>query len=126
MTYMMPGHVQSCRCANTGDVPFFCPTGHMLECHYPLNCRQAACGHMPKYEDLSQEEMAEMEEDAKNLLSGTADKNCESCKGVGRTEVSSSINLDGRDLTLTGWAICPCVPRALGALDFPKQEAFDG
>ena len=23
----------------------FCPYGHMLECHIPMTCREAECGH---------------------------------------------------------------------------------
>lgn len=23
----------------------FCPYGHMLECHYPMTCREAHCQH---------------------------------------------------------------------------------
>ena len=29
----------------------FCPTGHMLECHYPLDCQQAQCSHLWKYRE---------------------------------------------------------------------------
>jgi len=28
----------------------FCPTGHMLECHYPYDCISAECSHLERYE----------------------------------------------------------------------------
>lgn len=28
---------------------FGCPTGHMLECHYPLSCDEAGCDHLARY-----------------------------------------------------------------------------
>ncbi len=27
-----------------------CQYGHMLECHYPMNCTEAECSHLAKYE----------------------------------------------------------------------------
>jgi hypothetical protein len=27
----------------------FCPHGHMLECHFPLDCNQAQCSHLSRY-----------------------------------------------------------------------------
>jgi hypothetical protein len=29
----------------------FCPYGHMLECHYPLECEEARCSHFTAQED---------------------------------------------------------------------------
>ena len=113
MSYMPPEQVHVCRCQSTGAPAIFCPTGHMLECHYPLDCRQAACGHMPKYEDLDPDEMAEMEQGAENLLKDIAAQDCETCEGKGRTQVSATIRFDNGEFPFTGWAICPCVPRAL-------------
>lgn len=30
----------------------FCQFGHLLECHHPMNCLQANCSHLKKYEDF--------------------------------------------------------------------------
>lgn len=32
-----------CRC--NPQQAMFCPYGHMLECHIPMTCREAECGH---------------------------------------------------------------------------------
>ena len=29
----------------------FCPFGHMLECHWPMNCEEAQCQHFERYEE---------------------------------------------------------------------------
>lgn len=48
---------------------FWCQTGHMLECHYPYNCQQAACSHLHKY-DFTEMDIAILEVEAQ-----TASKN---------------------------------------------------
>jgi len=45
----------SCICSNAMQA-FFCPTGHMLECHYPMDCQEAKCSHLAKYEVEFEEE----------------------------------------------------------------------
>lgn len=35
---------KDCKCP-TPQASMFCMTGHMLECHYPLSCREAQCSH---------------------------------------------------------------------------------
>lgn len=34
----------------------FCPTGHLLECHFPQDCATAKCSHLYKYDEKRQEE----------------------------------------------------------------------
>ncbi len=31
---------------------FFCPTGHLLECHFPDDCEKAQCSHLSKYNEF--------------------------------------------------------------------------
>ncbi len=38
-----------CLCEN-GISPMFCQFGHLTECHYPMNCREAECSHLSRYE----------------------------------------------------------------------------
>ncbi len=38
-----------CQCGNAMRA-FFCHTGHLTECHYPLTCQLAQCGHMASYQ----------------------------------------------------------------------------
>lgn len=37
-----------CVCDNP-MAAMFCPFGHMLECHYPMNCVDANCSHLQRY-----------------------------------------------------------------------------
>lgn len=46
------------RCPIGEDYPMACAVcqfGHMLECHYPMNCQEANCAH---YQVGSQEELS--------------------------------------------------------------------
>jgi len=38
-----------CQCEN-GMAAMFCPFGHLRECHYPMNCREARCSHLGRSE----------------------------------------------------------------------------
>jgi len=42
--YPPPEKNPKCICP-TIQAAFFCMTGHMLECHYPLTCAEAECDH---------------------------------------------------------------------------------
>lgn len=39
-----------CVCDNP-MAAMFCPYGHMMECHYPMNCEQAQCSHLTRYRE---------------------------------------------------------------------------
>lgn len=47
-TYPPPGQNPKCVCPNL-FAAFFCTTGHMLECHYPMSCDEAQCSHLAGY-----------------------------------------------------------------------------
>lgn len=49
-SYPPPAENPDCKCWPNPMATFFCLTGHLLECHYPLNCREARCGHLARYE----------------------------------------------------------------------------
>lgn len=68
MNYPEPSENPVCQCRGNPMRAFFCQTGHMLECHYPYDCKTAACGHLHKY-DLNSAELAEAERTASQLLS---------------------------------------------------------
>ena len=59
-TYPPPGENPECRCCPNLAAAFFCQTGHMLECHYPLTCDEARCSHLAKYDGYSPDEDAEV------------------------------------------------------------------
>jgi hypothetical protein len=40
---------------------FFCQTGHMMECHYPMDCLTAKCSHLAKYGWMFEEDQIEPE-----------------------------------------------------------------
>jgi hypothetical protein len=38
-----------CQCVNALRT-MFCPFGHLTECHFPMNCEQAQCSHLERYQ----------------------------------------------------------------------------
>lgn len=53
----MPGLVliKTGNCPRNAIFPsacFFCPTGHLLECHFPDDCATSKCSHLSKYEEF--------------------------------------------------------------------------
>lgn len=46
--YPAPMENPNCQC-NNALAAFYCRTGHMLECHYPMTCSEANCSHMDNY-----------------------------------------------------------------------------
>jgi len=48
-TYPMPIDNPRCHCAGAWAA-MMCMTGHMLECHHPMDCREAGCGHLGRYD----------------------------------------------------------------------------
>ena len=121
MNYASPQATHICNCRDNGMAPMFCPTGHLTECHHPLDCREAACSHLPRYdEEMDQSEMELLEKLAINHLQQLADPSCTECSGEGRTEVQSTIQSTipgpdllqpeaGEEFTFTSTAVCPCV-----------------
>jgi len=59
--YPEPALNPHCECRMNPMRAFFCATGHMLECHYPYNCIQAGCSHLPKY-DIEPEEVDRLQQ----------------------------------------------------------------
>ena len=110
MNYATPQATHICNCRDNGMAPMFCPTGHLTECHHPLDCREAACSHLPRYdEEMDQSEMAMLEKLAISHLQQLADPRCTGCSGEGRTEIQSTIPGAGEEFTFTSTAVCPCV-----------------
>lgn len=69
MNYPDPKSNPVCQCKDNPMKAFWCTTGHMLECHYPYDCQQAACSHLRKY-DFTEQDIAHLEVEAQ-----TASKN---------------------------------------------------
>lgn len=40
----LPPANEACRCPSV-MATLLCPTGHLLECHYPMRCQEAQCSH---------------------------------------------------------------------------------
>ena len=121
MNYAPPQQSPQCRCRDRGPMAsMFCMTGHMTECHHPLDCRQAGCNHLQRYEEeTDQAQMAQIEEEAISLLQALADSNCGDCMGTGTLEAHHTVtvpedfqHLTGEEeVTLTCTAVCGCVAR---------------
>ena len=120
MNYATPELTPGCICRERGPMAsMFCMTGHMLECHHPLDCREAACGHLQRYDgEIDEAEMAGLEEEAVSLLQSLASPGCGECGGSGTQEVSITVpapeefhHLTGDELTLNSTAVCGCVAR---------------
>jgi hypothetical protein len=45
-----PDESPQCLCRGNAMKAFFCPWGHMTECHYPHQCGEALCSHLAKYD----------------------------------------------------------------------------
>lgn len=50
-SYPPPDEQPNCQCQGSPMRAFFCPTGHMLECHVGMDCATARCSHLLKYAD---------------------------------------------------------------------------
>ena len=116
MNYVTPDKAPICRCKG-GPVlsPMFCPFGHLTECHFPLDCRQAACSHLPRYDAIDKSEMARLEELAEGIIRRMASPDCAGCKSAGHTGVDTTVQLPSlniiglSEITFSAVAICPCV-----------------
>lgn len=118
MNYVPPEGAPVCPCRESGGLSsMFCPTGHLLECHYPLGCDMAACGHLPRYyEDMTEAEMASREELAEGALRTLARADCPECQSAGMLQVAQDLTLhDGSTLTISAIAVCSCVAATVAA-----------
>ena len=122
MKYAFPENVPHCNCLHQGAAPIFCPTGHLLECHFPLNCRDAACSHLDRYEEVTPEARERLDTEGRAILAGLADPNCQDCSGKGLLQVQftpdiaipeSMAHLFPGGLVLTADAVCHCISRPL-------------
>ena len=121
MNYAPPEYVLLCRCRASGAGPaaaMFCPTGHMTECHYPLPCDQAACGHLPRYDDYSQDQLDHLSNLAQERLRTMADASCPDCSGSGLVDRTIHTGIPTPDflkeyteeptISFDAQAICAC------------------
>ena len=56
ITYPPPAENPDCQCYPSAMNAFFCPYGHMTECHYPKPCDVAKCSHLARYDIEFEEE----------------------------------------------------------------------
>ncbi|MDE0360650.1 MAG: hypothetical protein OXI74_05730 [Rhodospirillaceae bacterium] len=92
--YADPKNAPACRCADQPALKaMFCPNGHMTECHYPLDCRTAACQHLDRYEEIQTQERRELDDDAEALVRLLADPRCSCCQGTGHITVETTFRI---------------------------------
>lgn len=120
MNYIDPSHVHTCPCRDRGASTTFCMSGHLTECHYPLDCRDAACSHLPRYSEDFLEQMPRFEHEARQRLTALAHPTCNQCNGSGLTTVQKTMEINVPEsmlhilqnpVTIQGLAICPCAAR---------------
>jgi len=73
---------ENCQCAHNLMKAVACFTGHLAECHFPLDCRAAGCGHLDDY-GIPPEEVQELRDAADRLFRSAADSRCTHCTGRG-------------------------------------------
>ena len=119
MNYATPDQANVCPCRDRerDRSVFCCPTGHLMECHFPLECEEAACGHLIHYGEAYEENMPELEAAAWALLEQYADPACDQCDGDGMNMVTRNINPETPENTIlsalspaygSSIVICPC------------------
>lgn len=119
--YASPEQTPRCLCRENPMRATLCMTGHMLECHQPFGCSQAACSHLPKYHD--EEDARDLEgyvQDARALLRSLAAADCPECQGNVLETVREELAIDlaalgypGQNLVASRSRICECVHRRL-------------
>lgn len=119
MNYAPPDQSPACQCRQRSPVaPTLCGGGHLLECHWPLNCEQSNCSHYPRYleETIPPDVMEQRDAHARRTLAALADSSCEKCQGEGCFETTTSIDAPGlehitgsRTLEFSSTAVCLCV-----------------
>lgn len=121
MSYAPPSEAPVCRCHAAGSPGMFCPTGHMLECHYPLTCEAAGCGHLQRYDSYSAAELDALAAAANARLKAMADAECSSTGLVTRTVETSIRTPDWlRDInpadtiSYQAKAVCRCAAAKAG------------
>lgn len=122
MKFAKPNQVPTCVCRDTPNpmAATFCPYGHMTECHYPLDCGQASCSHVTRYEEVDPADFAAREELTLSFLQRISEPHCDSCRGSGTIEISETVELPpgilpaGHDnkATFTSLAVCSCISAA--------------
>ena len=95
--YAAPERVPTCRCADRPHMAaMFCMTGHMTECHYPLDCKTASCQHLDRYDLITPEQRQALDKAAADLTGAMADPDCQQCSGEGRIEVEVAFRIPER------------------------------
>ena len=121
MNYAPPDLVPLCRCRASGAGPaaaMFCTTGHMAECHYPLRCDQAACSHLTRYDDYTQDQLDDLANLAQERLRSMANASCPDCSGSGLVERTIHTDIPTPDflkeytteptMSFNAQAVCAC------------------
>lgn len=81
-SYLPPRMTEICQCKDDPAKMMFCSTGHMTECHFPLRCDGAGCGHLERY-DYAPEIVAELRKTNHAIILSFADESCKICEGTG-------------------------------------------
>ena len=98
MNYASHQNIEACQCrGQTGLPQIFCTTGHITECHFPFSCTEAACNHLPKYQEIGQEIGQKLETTAREIFGMAAQPQCEKCGGMCLQQITETLLVPGID-----------------------------
>lgn len=87
--YLTPGMTADCQCRDNPHKATFCMTGHVLECHVPMDCETAGCSRLDKY-DLDPGTVKDLQERADAMLKARANPECPNCQGGGMKTIKTT------------------------------------
>ena len=89
--YLPPNLTADCQCRDEPRRSMFCMTGHMLECHFPMNCGTAGCSHLSGYE-YDTEAIKAFLARAEAMLKSRAKPECPNCQGAGMKTINTTFS----------------------------------
>lgn len=101
--YLPPEFTPDCQCKESPQRQMFCPTGHLTECHNPLDCATAACGHLQQY-DWTLDEIRVAQHQMDLIFRERANADCRECNGAGFRV--HQLQIDGETVVMRGPCEC--------------------
>lgn len=87
-SYLPPDSTEHCECKGQPLKQMFCSFGHMLNCHFPMDCIWAGCPKLMDY-DYAPDVAFKIQVTAHEMLATLANPECQICKGSAKKKVSA-------------------------------------